>query len=334
MDHAAATSLWPEVKALIKDLVDQDLANPSSLHASGRKARALIDQARQTCANIFQVDPEQVIFTSGATEAANLALHDKKSWVSDLAHSCLHEAARIKIENPEDAEVLALEHGCSETGHVRVLNSVNKKSDQKIVLDIAASLVTEDINLKNSDADALILSGEKFGGLSGAGLLIRDKFFEIIPLQGGTQEFGLRGGTENVIGIVALAKALSLHTAQKSALRKHFEDLHAYARAELKKAGLKIITPEKNYLPHILNFMLPKSDAHTFIVQSDIQRIELSAGTACSSGTTKPSKVLKSLGFSDEEALRGVRMSFGRNTIQEDLEEALKKIKALLSSGK
>ncbi len=328
LDHAAATTLWPEVKTLIGELLSQDLANPSSIHTSGRRARGLIDQARQTCADIFQVDLDQVIFTSGATEAANLALHKKKVWVSPLAHACMRQSVGESCSF-EDAEILASEHGCSETGHVKDVQNLNKKSDQKIVLDIAASVITEEINLKNSGAEALILSGEKFGGLAGSGLLIKAKDFEITPLQGGTQEFGFRGGTENIIGIVALAKALELHTQHKAKLRAHFEKLHQYARAELEKSGFKIISPEQNYLPHILHFLLPQSDSHTFVVQADLAGVELSAGTACSSGTTQPSGVLQALGFSDQEALRGVRMSFGRETSKAEVEKALQHIKAL-----
>ena len=174
-------------------------------------------------------------------------------------------------------------------------------------------------------ADFITISGEKFGGPSGCGILLKKQEAPLIPLFAGPHEFGHRAGTENSIGIIGLAKALEIHLEQHDELRSHLLELHKFTREYCEKhlPRCVITTPEKNFLPHVFHFLLPDGDSETFVAKCDLAGLSISAGSACSSGAVGVSKVLQNMGHDKNEARKGVRVSFGRGTTTEEVGKGL-----------
>ena len=359
LDNAAATDLYPEVSEAMFQ-AGMTLGNPSSVHAHGRSARALIDKARYDCAVLLGVQLEELIFTSGATESLNLAIignfltcDSKKIFCSPLVHSAVWGAVEfcekhlgaelillpvgeygfldieaIEIIDFKEAALVIAEHGNSEIGLVQPvvkLGEILKKTKTVFVVDAAASIVTEQVSLENLNADFVAISGEKFRGPSGSGILLKKISAGLSPIFGGSQEFGYRAGTENTIGIVGLAKALTLHFEKKDVLRAHLLKLHKYTREYFKKhlSLLSITTPEKDFLPHFFHFLLSEGTSDIFVTKCDLAGLSISAGAACTSGSTGASIALRNMGYCDVSSRRGVRISFGRATKIEHLKKGL-----------
>ncbi len=233
----------------------------------------------------------------------------------------------------EDATLIAVEHGNSEIGLIQSVEKIgetirNCKNPPIFIVDAAASIVTEDISLQKLGADFIALSGEKFGGPKGAGILLKSKNVKLEPLFLGSHEFGFRGGTENVLGIVGIAKSLEIHEKNKNSLKKQFLEFHQFARNffEQNFPQLQITTPKQEFLPHIFHFLLETGDAPTFVTKCDLAGLSISAGSACGSGNVSGSRVLEKMGFSKVESQRGVRISFGPGTTKKELEKAWKVI--------
>lgn len=379
-DHAAATTPRTEALAALKEAGLG--GNPSSVHATGRQARGLVDEARIALAEACLVSPEEVIFTSGATEAlhlgiigAYLARAGKKLaqqdgrviYVSPLVHHCVwsaldfltkHHGVEVRLlpigktghldlecigESVfSNADLVVCEHLNSEIGVLQPVAKLGKKmlkwaeetEKQKpiFVVDSAAAVVTERVGLDFCKADLVALSGEKFGGLSGAGVLFKAKNLPLEPLVAGSHEWGWRGGTENVVGITALNAAYQAHLAQQNTLKNRLEgywhDLHAAFESSFPHH--RVLTPQKGRGSHIFHFLLPVGEAARFVAQADLAGLALSAGSACSSGAVEGSQVLLNLGYDAATSLRGVRISFGWNTTKKEITALKTKLKKLL----
>lgn len=380
-DHAAATTVRPAAWEAVEKLKGSNLGNPSSVHAPGRKARHAIDEARLSLAKNLMVLPEEVIFTSGATEAmqtgiigAYLGKLEKRParrgggvvYTSPLVHACVwaaldflqtHHDVKIKYlpitesgtldleaigeSLMAEADLIILEHLNSEIGILQPAAKLGKKllryaeETQKgkpiFVVDAAASAVSELVGLEFQKCDISVISGEKFGGLSGSGVLLKSKSLNLTPLLGGSQEWGWRGGTENLVGIVALSAAYQAHKSALDIKNKQLTQFFVQIKECLAALKVKIITPEKGSGRHILHFLLPSNEeASLFVAQADLAGIALSAGSACSSGAVEGSKVLKALGLSEAETRRGVRISWGWDTTQGEVDKFCEKLKSLL----
>lgn len=363
LDHAASTVPYPQALQKSQDASAHLIANPISNHTAGQTARKAIDDARLQVAGVFGVKPAHVVFTSGATEATHMAtigafLHAKKQDPNSLTilrspflhHSginatqfCADHLGATLLNLPIDPNghfdtttvahatpgLIVTEHASSETGILQKITALRAAFPHTpIVLDIAASIVTEYIDFSTNPADFLCLSAEKIGGLKGSGALImKHSTSHMLPLIAGTQEWGLRGGTENLSGIVALGEALSVHHQNKSSFKSHLQLLHDTTRdffAEYLPDCI-ITTPTSDFIEDIFHFILPDSapDGATFVVQCDMQGLCISAGPACASGAVGGSKVLLSKGYTPSQAKRGVRISFGRTTTVAELNTAL-----------
>ncbi len=369
LDHAASTTLCPEAERAIQD-TSAIIGNPSATHAHGRAARAILDQSRFKCSQIFGCKTNEVLFTSGATEAINMAMigsylasgKKRKIWLSPLCHKSMWESAEFLRQNfdaqielipvtkdgffaPEifepdffsDAILIVVEHGNSELGILQPVEQIGKatsglENPPLLIIDTAASIVTEDISLKKFKADFCTISAEKFGGPKGAGILIKKESAPLEPLFRGSQEFGLRGGTENISGIAGMARALEIHEGTKDKLKVHLTSLHQFTRDYFEKnfPTLKITTPTDNFCPHIFHFLLDEMMADLFVSQCDLEGVLISAGSACSSSSITGSRVLKNLGYTEEEAKKGIRISFGQDTTQKDLEKVFSVFQKIL----
>ncbi|MEP3050538.1 MAG: aminotransferase class V-fold PLP-dependent enzyme [Erythrobacter sp.] len=313
LDHAATSPLRPEAQAALEQGFEI-WANPSSPHAEGRKAKSALEDARDRTKRALGWDGE-VIFTSGASEALSLALQWAKAdrrIVSAVEHDAVFRAApdaEIFTDDCalDDGAILAIQHVNSETG---VVNPVSQMADTvratgaKTLSDCAQSAG----KLALPNADMVVVSAHKFGGPIGIGaLLVRD--FNMLEPMGG-HERGYRQGTENLPGAMGMAAALEagdwLTTPDDRA--KFAQSLSAH---------LLTFGEQTDY---IFALSHPSISAQALLIQLDAQGFAVSAGSACSSGTLKKSRVLDAFGVADDAASRTIRISLGWNTAPEDLD--------------
>ena len=366
LDHAASTFVYPEIIKALPRVANQ-YGNPSSVHAEGRAARHIIDEARMGIAQGLRVEPDQIIFTSGGTEGVylamigaytarkNLGIGKGKILISPVSHSCMTAAALflqknfgveiisfpitnegfldISIFPPEyysEFDMIVTEHGNSELGLRQpvegigeILQNISPHKRPICIVDACASWGSEPFIFSELNTDVMILSGEKFGALKGTGMVIHRKGIFLEPLFSGAQEFGKRAGTENTIGIFSLGKAVTIQLSEKKKFMTHCLALHQKLRLEFehKFCSIKILTPKTNFLPHIFSFLLSQKSGHDFVVFADLNGISISSGTACSSGGGKESRVLQSLGCSQDESARGVRISLGKTNTLNDIHD-------------
>lgn len=290
-----------------------------------------------------------VIYTSPLVHSAVWAALDflTQHHQAEVKLLPLSTSGHIDLENLTDqiigeSDLIITEHLNSEIGVMQPAAKLGKKllrwadeTKQKkpiFIVDAAASVVFELVGLEFFKCEALALSGEKFGGLSGAGLLLKSKDLPLESLTAGSQEWGYRGGSENVAGIAALSAAYLAHHQNLEAQKARFKGFETQIRSFLENLSLEITTPKEGSGCHILHFILPDTDAALFVAQADLAGLALSAGSACSSGSVEGSQTLKALGFSGDEAQRGVRISWGWDTTQKEVDGLCKRLEALLST--
>ncbi|RIV87595.1 cysteine desulfurase family protein [Aurantiacibacter zhengii] len=341
LDHAATTPLRPEAKAAMDEGFAM-WANPSSPHAEGRKAKAALEDARTRCKAALGWDGE-LIFTSGASEAAALAYEQVQAIhtaISAIEHDALHRyvgEGEAKIPLGEDGEVdlslvaracepsakletggenrtlVAVQHVNSETGTIQDIAKVAQAvhgADGLLLVDCAQSAGKYPIP---DGADMAIVAAHKFGGPIGIGaLLVRD--YAMLKPTGG-HERGYRRGTENLPAIMGMVAALECGGIESWAttVEQQFDFKNAlYAGGEVLMPGLQA--------SHIYSVAHPRLSAQALLIRLDAMGFAVSAGSACSSGTLKKSRVLDAFGVPDDVASRTIRVSLGWNTTAEELD--------------
>lgn len=324
LDWNATAPLRPESREAMLAAMDV-VGNPSSVHAEGRKAKALVERARQQVATALGADGADVIFTSGATEAAALACvgrdlhgsgveHDAvKAWVTcDLDVS---DEGRVSVEAPEQS-VLQLAN--SETGVVQDLPSGLAVSD----LTQAFGKIPFAFNWLG--CEAALVSAHKLGGPKGIGALVVKRGTEVEALlKGGGQEMGRRAGTENIIGIAgfgAAAEAASRDLA--NGLWEETAEVRDSLEARIADAVPEAIFPGKDSrrLPNTSCIAVPGWKGETQVMQMDLAGYAISAGSACSSGKVKASSVLLAYGCTEEVASSAIRVSIGPDMSKEEID--------------
>ncbi|VVT19677.1 cysteine desulfurase family protein [Erythrobacter sp. EC-HK427] len=337
LDHAATSPLRPEAKAAMEEGF-AIWANPSSPHAEGRKAKAALEDARERCKRALGWDGE-LIFTSGASESARLAYDAGKQaseYVSAVEHDCLINLARnygdmtlsvgqdgsvqyaqleagnpLSIENTSDyylqPALIAVQHVNSETGtlqdHQRLSQLIASRGGI-LLADCAQSAG----KIALPPSDMAIVSAHKFGGPIGVGaLLVRD--FALLTPYGG-HERGYRRGTENLPDIMGMAAALEAGDWATTAEQR------AAFRARLGERILRI----GEQVDYIIPLTHPTMSAQALLIRLDAMGFAVSAGSACSSGTLKKSRVLHAFGVDDATAARTIRVSLGWSTTPEELD--------------
>ncbi len=324
------------------------IGNPSSLHRAGQRARAAIEEARSSVRELAGAGPnDTVVFTSGATEANNLMMHQarrsRRSVVSStIEHPCIlqplqalkGEGIEVKLANPSvdgkieaskveslvdcDTGIVSIMAANNETGVINDIAQIGSAvraiaSNAIIHSDIAQLLGKMPFSFRESQLDAATISGHKFGALSGIGALILSKDVELQPLLlGGAQEGKLRGGTENVLGIIALGvvaaevqSELQRRSDSMRCARDLFEEtlLSALADAQINGASAA-------RLPNTSSVCIPGVRADDLVVALDLDGILISSGAACSSGKPEPSHVLIAMGQSEDRVRSTIRVSF------------------------
>ena len=314
LDHAATSPLRPEARAAMEEGFAL-WANPSSPHAEGRRAKQALEDARERIKRALGWDGE-VIFTSGASEALWIALNRSKAKrriVSAVEHDAVFRAAPdaelFEETKPLDADtLLAIQHVNSETG------TINPVDQMVETVRPTGALVLSDCSqsagkLTLPDADMLVISAHKFGGPIGIGaLLVRD--FGLLQPTGG-HERGYRQGTENLPGALGMAAALEAGEWATTP-----EERAAFARG----FGDQVLSFDEQ-ADYIVALTHPTVSAQALLIRLDAMGLAVSAGSACSSGTLKKSRVLDAFGVPDDVAARTIRVSIGWSTTPEELEQ-------------
>ena len=334
LDWNATTPLREEARDAMLAAMDV-LGNPSSVHAEGRAARALIERAREDVGSMVGVDRAEVIFTSGATEAANLACAGRKMACADFEHDAVYAHQTTSLETDEDGalvfqdldtDLLAVQTSNSETGVLQ--NNIEYaqrawSQNAMVLVDAVQNAGKFGTNLGDLGADFLIMSAHKLGGPKGVGALCLKLGVEVdAQIQGGGQEEGRRSGTENIIGIAGFAAACK--AAEKERKEGAWEALYDL-RNQL-EAQIADIAPDAIFMganaPRLTNtscFAVPGWKGETQVMQMDLAGFAISAGSACSSGKVKQSRVLKAMGFDDVTASSAIRVSLGPSNTTEDV---------------
>ena len=314
LDWNATTPLRPEARVAM--LAAMDVAgNPSSVHAEGRAARALVERARAQVAAAVGCKPAEVVFTSGATEAAAVLRGFGAVTVDPTAHDCLWSQRRAG----EGVSVLGWGYANNETGVIAEAPA----HDGPVMLDIVQAVGKVGFSFAWSAADMAIISAHKFGGPKGVGaLIVRDGFEVPALLTGGGQEMGRRAGTENIIGIAGMgAAAEAAQRDLEQGVWEQVAELRNILETALSASANNTISVGKgeNRLPNTLNLIAPGWKGETQVMAMDLAGFAISAGSACSSGKVRASRVLTAMGFDEAAAAQSVRISLGPQTSRDEV---------------
>lgn len=322
LDHNATTPLLPQARAAMMEAMDV-LGNPSSVHAEGRAALGIVQKARRQVADAFGVGQHDIIWTSGATEAAALALSGRGLKGADVEHDAVGAWIEAGADVRPDGVVApsgidVLQWANPETGVVQpdmggIWFSDMTQAFGKLPLSFEWSGVT-----------AACASAHKIGGPKGVGCLIAKRGTQIDPiLKGGGQEIGRRAGTENVIGIAGFGAAAEA-AAQDLAdgVWDKVAKLRNILEKSLEQAGKPIVFVGKDAprLPNTTCFIAPGWKGEAQVMQMDLAGFAVSAGSACSSGKVKESRVLRAMGFDADMARCALRVSFGPTNTEAEVE--------------
>jgi len=364
LDHNASTALDPAVLEAMLPYLAEHHGNPSSIHSSGRIARTAIDSAREQVADLVGAHPTQLIFTSGGTEANNLALnvlasHEVATFcVSAVEHPAVLEPARYWQARGWQLELLPVDGdglidqtlannilqrqpvlmsvmmANNETGVIQPLQSLaqNAREYGAIVHTDAVQAVGKiAVDFNASGVHLMSLSSHKIYGPKGVGALVIDKALDIPPLLlGGGHEKGWRSGTENVAAIVGFAKAAELAKQQLGQRSDHMCGLRDRLENALKTIdGVHIIAESAPRLPNTTLIAIPGIEGETLLMSLDAKGIAVSSGSACASTDTEPSHVLRAMHLDDELAQSTVRISFGKDSTVAECDALLLAIREL-----
>lgn len=348
LDHAATTPMLGAARAAMNDAIER-WANPSSPHAEGRAARAALEDARARVAAALGWTGE-LIFTSGATEAIRMGLTRAKAdavLVGGTEHDAVHRAAPKAFFLPVQGDGTVADHALTgrlgALGAERPLVAIQSANNESGVLQPLNSLIPivrgkgglifadcaqSAGKLPLPDADLISISAHKLGGPPGIGALLVRDLGDLAP-EGG-QEKGYRGGTENVPGAIAFAAALEASRAWL----KRAEDLRAHLDGAIEAAGGQVVARRSARIPTIASYRMPGMAASAQLIQFDMAGIAVSAGSACSSGTLKPSHVLAAMGWDERDVAEVIRVSFGSDTTRSDVYQFVDQWKRLAGEAK
>ncbi|MBS3166143.1 cysteine desulfurase [Candidatus Woesearchaeota archaeon] len=353
LDYAASTPLDPRVLKKMQSLILQNYANPSSIHSAGREARTIIEKSREKIASILHSKPEEIIFTSGGTESINLAIkgiafQKSKGHIitSNIEHPAVLETCKYlenkgfsvtyieadkyglispqKIEQAihRDTILISIIYANNEIGTIQPIREIGRIAQKhNIIFHTDACQASQlDLNVERISVDLLTLNGSKMYGPKDVGILYKRYSVHINPLfHGGNQEFGLRSGTENVVGIVGFSKALELTIRSKGSEEKRLIKLRDFFIAEiLKKIPCVTLNGHpKKRLANNISLSFANIEAEALLRYLDQYGIYLSTGSACNSNKIEQSHVLKAIAIPESSGV--IRFTFGRETTKDEL---------------
>jgi len=367
-DHAATTPLLPEVADLMHDILKNTYGNPSSIHATGRKAKAIIEEARVQIAKLMGCNPSEICYTSGGTESDNIALRKavacagvKNIITTPIEHHAVLSTAELlqeesninlhllKVDEKGNFSLAEMEkllqnnknclvsimHANNELGNLSNIDAIGKLCKQYEALfhtDAVQTVGYFNFNLAESNIDFLSASAHKFNGPKGIGFLYIKKGLKITGLiTGGGQERSLRAGTENVASIAGMAKALSACYANLPEKSAHIKSIKQHFVKQLQEA-IPTVTfngDVDNSHYTVINVCLPNSEAaDLFLFNLDLRGIAASGGSACSSGASQGSHVLTAIKCAEDKT--NLRFSFGVFNKIEEVDEVIECLKSMM----
>ncbi len=372
LDHNATTYIDPEVRQMMIGFVEKGFGNPSSIYREGREAKAALDRARRSIAQLLNCTAKRIVFTGGGSEANNLIIKGLAfaNWngknhiiTSAIEHPSVLEpcrwlekfgfrvtylpvdrTGRVDLDDLEAAIrpetlLISIMTANNETGTIQPiaeLAGIAKKHGVLFHTDATQAIGKIPIDVRELGVDFLTMSGHKIYGPKGVGALYMRKGILIDPLiDGGGQEGGIRSGTENIIGVVGLGMAVELagqHLSQVENVRILRDRL---------EDGIKELIPDATLnghrtkrIPNTINMTLPGLRGESVVLALDQKGISISSGSACHSGSPEPSHALLAMGLSEEEAHCSVRISLGIRNTEEEIERTLSSLEEVLRDDK
>ncbi|PIN88109.1 cysteine desulfurase NifS [Candidatus Woesearchaeota archaeon CG10_big_fil_rev_8_21_14_0_10_32_24] len=359
LDHAAATPVRKEVLDEMMPYFSTFFGNPSSVHTLGEESKAAIEEASEDIKKVINAAGNgKIIFTSSGTESINLAIlgvaratkkrhiittkieHPAvlqtceylKSFGFKITYLDVDEFGQIDLEDLEKAvrkstALISIHHANSEIGVIQNIREIARRKQNALLhVDACQAAGLLDLNVKKLGIDLLTLNAGKIYGPKGVGLLYAHYDVLLKPvIHGGSQELGLRAGTENVPAIVGFARALVLAEEERESTVNKLEHLQEFTLKLLAKKipNVRLNGHPTERLPNNLNFQIDGVDADKVLNYLSESKIYASAGSACKSNKQEPSHVLKALGLDDEDARSSIRLSMGKDTTKDDMKEAI-----------
>ncbi len=361
LDHAATTPLRPEALEAMLPYLGADFGNPSSPHVFGRRARLGLDEARERIAARLNADPRELVLTSGGTESLNFAIKGA-AWAGKargnrlvasrvehhaVGHSLAHlerfgfEVVEVAVDrygrvDPDEVEaaindrttLVAVQLANNEVGSLQPITELGRRLRERrdilFLVDAVAAAAYVPIDVEALGCDMLAIAAHKLEGPKGAGALYLRRGTHILAQEhGGTQERYRRAGTEDVAGAIGMATAFDLAVEGRDAtakkLRRQRERLWNALRAV---DGVELTGHVKDRLPGLLSVIVRETDGASVVMALDLAGVAASVGSACTTGSMEPSHVLTAMGYPDDEARGSLRLSIGRTTTDEELDEA------------
>ncbi len=372
MDYNATTPIDPEVREAMLPFLSEEYGNPSSVHPPGRRARKAVEQAREQVAALLNAsDAAEIVFTSGATEANNMALMGATLFAghktghiitTEIEHPCVlstcaflerqgfrvtyvpvDRQCRVDPERvlealTEDTLIVSVMLANNETGTLQPVAEIAQavkavRPDVLVHTDAVQAIGKMTVDVQALGVDLLALSAHKFYGPKGVGALYIRRGVQIAPLlRGGHQERGLRAGTENVPGIVGLGKAAEIALRDLSEVTAHLWRLRERFLRVLEEISMTRLNGHRQFtLPSTANICLLGTDALAVQANLGQRGICVSVGSACSSGSLKPSHVLQAMGLSEMAAFGSVRFSWGKYTTESEVDYVVEQTKEVVN---
>lgn len=344
LDHAATAPLHPAAKEAMLEAMEA-VGNPSSLHSAGVKVKALLEQSRKAVADCLGCEPQEILFTSGGTEANALALHGRqKILTSPMEHpsvlkNCketllfpVSKTGTSEILPPVGVDMVSLQYANSETGLLQPVKEMGELCREQGIpfhSDGVQAVGKVEIDLHTLPVDLFSFSAHKFGGPVGIGGLYRREGTPLFPLyQGGGQEAGLRPGTESVVLAAGMAAALQAALRSRKETEARLARLGKLLKEKITRLG-GIETGFGERIPGHFHFRFPGVDGEALAARLDLLGFCVSAGSACHSGSHTPSPTLMAMGCSREEASEGLRITPGEATTEEEIHSFLSALEGI-----
>ena len=362
LDHAATTPMAKEVIVRMTEAMERVYGNASSIHTAGREARKFLDEARSILAHSINASTNEIIFTSGGTEADNMAifgtayarkLEGKHIITTQIEHhAVLHaceklekegfdvtylpvdEFGSVRVEDVaaalrEDTILVTIMYGNNEVGTVQPIREIGellKEHQATFHTDAVQAFGIESLDVQALGVDLLSVSAHKINGPKGIGFLFARQGVKLANLLlGGSQEKKRRAGTENIPGVIGFATAIQVATENREINRTKYEHFKALLIKQFDEAKIsyKVNGVVDTALPHVFNVSFPGTDVESFLINLDMAGVFVSSGSACTAGSIDPSHVLVAMFGEGAEQLRNsIRFSFGQGLTDEDIIEA------------
>ena len=379
LDHAGSTPLAPGVRQAwldAQDALSQRPGNPAALHAGGRSAKRLLEDARERVGAAVGASRPEVVFTSGATESDALALVAASRgmrradagrvdvWMSPVEHDAVSEQGEVlrregftprifavnssgRVEYSdlgpaefERAALMSMTWVCSELGTIEPVGEFasfvhDARADQAPLLhsDAAQAIGYCDVNFAQSGLDLLSIGGHKVGAPVGTGaLIVRRGIKMVTDRPGGGHERGIRSGTPDVAGACALATALEFAVEHRLERVRRAQQLRERLISGLPQ-GVRLSVDPATASAAIIHLLIPTHHPEAVLLAMDMAGVDVSAGSACHAGVTRPSRVVMALGYSENQALGVLRVSTGMETTVEDIDAFLSALPAAIRAG-